>query len=371
MQKIFILILALSSLLFAGNGKREIDSINALSHDYIMSNLDISIQKFSENLVNAKAAGYRAGEAGAFARLGMAYYLRGKYDIATSNYLNAAEIYDELGMYAELAEVYGDFGYHLKRSDLARANYYMQLAIAIAEENDFIVLLAKLYDNFGVIKEVETKFDSANIFYKKSLAIKEELKDSVGLPYSLNHLAGISARNGNLEEALSYMRRSDAIRANEGGAYGRAENVIILADIFNATSHKDSAVYYYKKALKQATDLHHNYMVRYIYQQLTEIFEQRGDYEEAYKYFKNYSDIKDTVLNDEVQVQIEKLKINYETEKKDRLLAQNQLELSRRDLMLYLALGIVLILIVFAYWIYRTQKLNVKKSGLNLSFAKS
>lgn len=368
MKKIFIMMLVLSPLLFAGNGRGEIDSINAIPHDYIMSNLDISIQKFSENLIKAKAAGYRAGEARAFARLGMAYNLRGKYDIATSYYLNAAEIFDELGLSEELAEVYGDFAYHLKRSDLARANYYMRLAISIAEENELIVPLAKLYDNFGVIKELETKYDSANIFYLKALAIKEELKDSVGLPYSLNHLAGISARNGELEEALGYMRRSDAIRANKGGEYGRAENVIILADIFNSASRGDSAIYYYNKALEMAKDLHHNYMIRYIYEQLTEIYKQRGDYKKAYNYFKSYSDIKDTVLNDEVQVQIEKLKINYETEKKDRLLAQNQLELSRRDLMLYLALGIVLILIVFAYWIYRTQKLKREKIRAELEF---
>lgn len=351
-----------------GKTESEIDSVNAIPHEYIMSNLDISIQKFSENLVEAKAIGYRKGEAGALALLGMTYTLRGKYELATSNYIKAAAIYDQLGMYAELADVYGEFGYFLKRTDMDRANYYMLLAIQIAEKYNLPIALAKLYDNYGVIKELEENFDSAKVYYLKSLEIKEEIKDSVGLPYSLNHLAGIIAREGNLELALNYMRRSSAIRATLNSEYGLVENIIIMGDIFNTLTSKDSALFYYKKALERATDLSHSFMIRYLYKQLSDLYKNEGNYNLAYEYFTKYTDVKDSVMNDEVQTQIEKLKIDFETEKKDRQIAETRLELSRQEYMLYFAFGAVLFLSILAYWIYRTQKLKREKIKNELEF---
>lgn len=363
---IFLFVIMCTSLF--GNTESKIDSVNAFPHEYIMSNLDISIQKFSENLIAAKAIGYRKGEAASLALLGMAYTLRGKYDLATSNYIKAAATYEELEMYSELADVYGEFGYFLKRTDMQRANYYMLLAIQIGERYNLRVALAKLYDNYGVLKELEEDLDSAKVYYQKSLDIKEEIRDSVGLPYSLNHLAGIVAREGDLDMALNYMRRSSAIRATLNSEYALVENMVIMGDIFNTVTPKDSALYYYKKALERAADLNHSFMIRYLYKQLSDLYKGLGAYDLAYEYFTKYSAVKDSVLNDEVQTQIEKLKIDFETEKKDRQIAQSELELNRRDFMLYLASGVVLFLVILAYWIYRTQKLKREKIRNELVF---
>ena len=76
---------------------------------------------------------------------------------------------------------------------MPKAQFYMQKAKLIAEENHLQKPLSSIYDNYGVLKEMQVQYDSAFTFYKKSLAIKESLKDSIGIPYILNNIAGIYA----------------------------------------------------------------------------------------------------------------------------------------------------------------------------------
>jgi len=160
-----------------------IDSINSLTYEYIVSHIHKSIMLFTQNAQNAKSLGYTSGEGRALSQLGLAYYLHGDYDQATECYVRAFQIFEEIGDFQNLAGVYGEYGYQLKRRDLAKAVDYMQLAISLAEKKKLSDdLRYKLYDNYGVLKEMQNDFDGAMVFYDKALKMKIQKGDSIGIP---------------------------------------------------------------------------------------------------------------------------------------------------------------------------------------------
>ncbi len=333
-----------------------IDSVNAIPYSYIVSHMEECITVFKNNAQKARKHAYDYGEAVALNKLSLAYGLSGKHDQSVEALLRAARIFERLNAYAELSMVYGGYGYGIKRRDLHSANFYMRKGIHIAESHGLKENLATLYDNYGVLKQMEDKSDSAYFYFSNALTLKRQLKDSVGIPYSLNKLAEMLAQQGKFKKALSLMRESDAIRNREEGEFGRAENLVYYAGIFTAMGNYDKAIDYYHRAIALGRPLQYKYLVQYAYQQLTELFEKTGKKGEALEHYRQYVAYKDSVNNAQVNNKIAELQIAYETEKKDRQLSEKELQLRNKSLQLLGALvSVGLLILVFFIW-YRSSR---------------
>ncbi len=356
------------SVVSAQDIRKEIDSVNATSHDFIVSNSEESIQLFRQNSEFAESIGYSYGKAKSLENLGKAYYIAGEYDKSTESYLEAIKIYTVLNSHSDLATAYGEFGYQLKRRNLPKAMTYMRLAIRIGEEYNFRRELTALYDNYGVLQEMNDDTDSARYYYQKALDMKYELKDTIGIPYSLNNLAGISAMEGDYNKALDYIRLSDKFRANEEGDFGRMENLLLYANIYYLMGDSRKAIETYKECLKNYGNQGFSFHIRYSYEQLTFIYEELGDYKNAFLNQKKYYSIKDSVLNFETTSRIAELEVAYDTEKKDRQIAEKELEIKQRRIQLLLMAAVVIILIIASVWIYRSQKHKRERMRKELEF---
>jgi len=338
--------------------KSKVDSVNSIPHEYIVSNLKSSINIFEENAKSAKGIQYKYGEARSLENLGKAYYLSGKYDLSTETYLKVFTIYEQLNLPSELSSVFGEYGYQLKRRNLSKALHYMELGIALAEEHELITRLTGLYDNYGVLQEMNDNLDSARYFYQKALDLKTELNDSIGIPYSLNNLAGVYAIKGYYKKAFEFLQQSDKYREKEQGNYGRFTNQVMRGDIYYRMGKLDSAALIYEECLTNSQDNNHGYQIRYCYDQLTKIYKQKKEYKKAFATQSKFSAFKDSVLNFQTHTKIAELEIAYETEKKDREIAEKNLNIRQKSGQLYFALGIIVLLSIIALWIYRSQKLK-------------
>ena len=347
---IFVNILGLLmfiSPIFSQSTIAQIDSINQIQYQYIISHLQESITTFEKNVENSLSINYEYGEAVALDKLALALGISGEHDKANSAFLKAATIFEELKDYDKLSSAYGGYGYGLKRRNMTSANKYMRMGISIAEKYDLNQNLTTLYDNYGVLKLLEEKSDSAFYFYSKALVLKRQLADSVGIPYSLNKLAELFAAQGQYNKAFEYLAESDSIRSKEQGDFGRAENLVHHADIYQNMEDFDTAINYYKQAITKGKHLNYAYLVQYSYQQIAELYELTGNYIDALANQKQYLEYKENELNTQMNEKIAELEIAYETEKKDRQLSEKNLALRNR-----------LISISF-YIIYRNNKIKM------------
>lgn len=353
---IFILVLY-SSITFGQISTLTIDSVNSIGFEKIVANLRQSLNIFSENLQNARKINYKKGEGIALANLGLVNYLLGEYDKSTEFYIKAIDIFSQNNMQLELADAYGELGYQLKRRDLKKANDYMRKAIEIGKNainNQGI--MSKLYDNYAVLKEMENSLDSSLYYSKKALEIKIKNNDSVGIPFSLNKIATTYANQKKFKEAVDYLNLSDIYRNKEESNFGKAENLALRSDFFYYQGKIDSALHYYKKTLNLSQSLNYNYLISYSLENISNLYLLKNDYKNAFEYYKKFRVYKDSLDNLEKNSRIAQLEIAFETEQKDKLIAQSELEIQQRNLWLVLALISIILIVSFSIFLYKNQQ---------------
>ncbi|NPV12595.1 MAG: hypothetical protein HPY57_12485 [Ignavibacteria bacterium] len=354
----FIIIILVCSLA-AQDLKSIIDSVNKLPATEYLANLYKSKSIFEENLVRAKSIGYKSGEAKALNILAIIYYLMGNYEKSTEFNIQSLKIFEEIKEYEELANAYGEYGYQMKRRELAKAHQYMLKGIQIAEKYKLSKpTLAKLYDNFGVLKEMEGKVDSALLLYNKALKLKYDLYDSIGIPFSLNKIANAKALQGKFKEAYTILNQSDKFRAKEKNDFGKADNLAYYGDFFTMEGKIDSAIKYYQSSLDLSLKNGYTFLIEYCYRQLSDLYEKKSDFKNAFINFKKYSAYKDSITNLSTNQRIAELELAFETSEKDKLIAQQQLQLKQRAI-LFISVGTTLLFIVLAMvglYTYQIQK---------------
>lgn len=369
-RTVFWLLFIIYGNLLAQVHHLDIDAVNdSISYDYIVSHPYASVAVLMENVHRAQKANYRYGEAKALSLLGLAYYFQGKYDASTECYTQALKIFDELEKYEDLSSTYGEFGYQLKRRDLSKAEQYMRMAIHLAlSRNVSEELLCKLYDNYGVLKEMRAQYDSASFYYLRALRMKEKRNDTYGIPYSLNKLAGLNLLRGKHNEAREYLQRSDDYRRREAGNYGRAENFSLWGDFYSEIGKTDSAIYSYKQALLLAEQYEYAFLMEYCYKKLSEMYARKNDYRRALEYFQRYNALKDSTQNIQTRKTIAELEIAYETAHKDKLLAAKEFEIRQQRFWIVLgSIGVIILgLVVVMRYQYQRKKHIQEKREIEL-----
>jgi len=99
------------------------------------------------------------------------------------------------------------------------------------------------------------------------------------------------------------------------------------------------------------------------YKYLAECNNAKGNYSEAYNLHKLYSIYKDSVLNENTDMQIETIKTEFETEKKEKenqlLQTQNQLStetIKQQRITTYFIISGLLLALLLAFFIFRGLK---------------
>jgi len=344
MAPTILLLLALLLVRPAAAADRAfVDSCNSLPYERLYSAIGPSIRLYREAVAASRTLDYPRGEAAALARLSMALGMGGRLDASVEAALAAARIYEELGERRALAGLWGELGYGFKQRDLAQATTWMRQGIHIAER-DGHDLLESLYNNFGVLKEMAGELDSAGVYYRRALALAEARPDSSGVPWCLNHLAGLAVLQEDMPLARRLLERSDRLRAAESGPYGRGVNTVLWGDFHLAAGQPDSAEARYREALAWPGSADQPHLMAYCEEKLAGLLEARGDHRGALAATRRWLAARDSMRNVEVDTRIAALELEYETEKKDRQLAESRLAVARRN-RLVAGLGALLLLL--------------------------
>lgn len=359
-----VLLLFISTGLHAQT-KAQIDSVNNIPFETKIAKAAILDETFEQNLRDAQRISYWPGVANSYSNLSLVYYYQGKYNLNVDYALKAIKIYEAINDKEKQAHEYGGLGYSMKRRNMTNALYYMQKGKSLAESHNLEQPLLSIYNNYGVLKEMQYELDSALYFYKKGLVLKERLNDSLGIPYSLNNIGGIYAMKGDFEAAKKLYDQALKIRILKKDQIGIAENYTCLGDLYRMKNEYGKSNENYQKSLAISLKSQYTFLIQSNYKSLADNFEKLNDQAEAYKNYKLYSQFKDSLLNKETNNKIAELEVRFETNKKEKLLAQQknlllqkELEVKQRNILL-IAVSLLTIFIAFiGYLIYRQQKLK-------------
>ena len=352
----FLLIFKSQIALAQNNATKQIDSVNNLPYQSKIANTTKFLKIYQDNLAKAQKAKYKIGIADSYSNLSLMYYFQGKYDLNTAYMLKATRLYQQLNLKDKQANSYAGYGYQLKRRDMKSAVIYMQKGMKLAESIKDEFSLSGIYDNYGVLKEMQNQLDSALFFYNKSLKIKEKLKDNPGIPYSANKIALVKLMQNKPSEAKTLLDYAYKIRSDIKDVYGIAENLNYYGFYFKQINDDKQSISYFNQAIEWSKKHDFPYLTQDNYKELSSVYERNEDFRKALQAFKNHIEVKDSIFNSDVRNKQSELDIEYETEQKEKEILIQKAKLAEKNLWILGGFSLAIIAILLGFLLFSKQK---------------
>jgi serine phosphatase RsbU (regulator of sigma subunit) len=297
------------------------------------------------------------------------------------------------------------------RGQYAKGLEYCFKSLAIFEQLNDKQGLSDLYNCFGILYDCEGDFTKALEYHNKALNIRQEIKDKRGISISLNNIACVYGEKGELTKVIEYFTKAldqftelgdkfgmGTTHNNLGSVYGdmgeydksknefemglklqieagdmigTASTYNNLGDIALKQNHLQEALAFENKGLALAKQIGALEIQREVEEPLSEIYEKMGDGAKALEHYKAYIAIRDSLLNKENTRKSVQAEMSFEFEKKQATVKAEQdkkdlLEKEqehKQQLVIYFISGILLLVIAFAFFAYRSymQKQRANK----------
>ena len=379
--RLLVIAFLLIANLSAQTSEAKIDSINGILVQNSALKTDSLFVIFQQNLEDAQSLNYPKGIGEAYQKIATLYGYEGDLDARLEYNFKALRVFEQHELEMEEAYLNAEIGYQMKYDDMPKAEVYMNRGMKLAENGNYKEVLDRIYNNYGVLKELQSQLDSALYFYEKGLEIVKERDFKEGYPYSYSNLGGVYGQQGKYDLARSYFEKAKQIREEIGDQKGIAENFTQIGEVYLAEGKNQEAIAYFKKAVPVAHEQDYRFLEQYNYQQLSQAYKNLKQTDSALFYLERYGVFKDSINGLEVEKKIAELNLNYETEKKENQileqraqLAEKDLEVRRKNALIYGSLALAFVLGLLGYLIYSRQKLKnsqlQKEHELQVALAK-
>lgn len=303
----------------------------------------------------------------------------GRYDEAISwciKALNIAENNDltrQVGLINNnIAEIF------LKQKEYGKAKQYYITSIEIARSENDTLGLAKALMNLGILLKNESKPNQSDSIYQmvqELIAGKGYLDVEAGLYINL----GVLYKEwGQTAKSIEYYKKAEEIYHQTGEVYGLSIVYSNLGNSFLEKGNLNEALKYYQQGLELSKRT--NSLARMInaYEGVTRYYRTSGNYQMAYLNDSISDVLRDSAFSIEKSKVIEELNTRYETEKKEKQLAEQKIimaeqeaRVQRRNAQLLAVSGGIIILLLLAGIIYRNQKLKQEKLKQQVALEKA
>jgi signal transduction histidine kinase/Tfp pilus assembly protein PilF len=257
--------------------------------------------------------------------------------IATS-YNNVAHDYFDLGDYDE--------AYH----------YFLQSYSIASGIGDSLTMAISLHNIGRVFKELG-QYEKALDYLNSSRKLSEKISDYEGEPYSLSEIGDVMLRQGKddsalttlqqtlresrklnlkvleprtminmaqillkkqeFDRALAYYDTAFALYQKTNDKFGIAEVKLGKGLAYTNMGRLDDATASVESSVAEAKKLNARILELKCFQQLSALWERKGDFKKALYYFKQFEQVEDTLFSQDMQSKMLQDQIRFETESKD------------------------------------------------------
>lgn len=357
----------------------------------------------SKNLVRARVEGYRTQAemfrvGGDFSSALKADNLSLEAGITSHDSLTIARGYNNVGH---------DY-YDLGEYDEAYFYFTQSYKIAQAQRDSFIMAVA--IHNVGRVFKELGQYDRALDHLRLSRKMSRHIADKAGEPYSLNEIGDVMLRKREYDSALSnlnvalresrklglhdlppkamsniakiWMQKEDYTKAlayydstqqnykTTNDEYGIAEVELGRGLVYMKLKKYDEAMAAVNRSVSLAQHLNARILEIQCFNQLSILWELKGDYKHSLEYFKRFKLLEDTLFSQDMQEKLLRDQIRFETESKDSQIAalsqdkarQNdelkKQEFVRNILVVVMALSAIILITVYRSG-QRRRKINM------------
>jgi len=293
-------------------------------------------------------------------------------------------------------------GYFLQGSQL------VEKALAVYLKNKDTVRIVQAYCKIGAIKELNGNLNKALEYYSKALEINKHTPISDDYFSIISNIGNLHTKLGNHQLAADYYKTGIS---KSGAKYGKS-NIMLLNNAGKAANrlgNKEEALRYHQQGLKKANEMGLNeeaarslmgiadalkkedadlsiqhlknalviaktiknkQLSTEIYKSLADIFRQQSRYKEALTALEQHHQLIDSLLNINKSHKISALQSSYALAESrlhiESLELANQTRTYQRNVSIYAAAAIFLILLLLVGYFHKTSLLNKRLKASNL-----
>ncbi len=325
---------------------------------------DSAMTHYNHALKIAKSLKSVRGDAIILNNIATVYIRKANYNKAIELLFEALKAEEKLNNKNGIAQAYNNIGicfYYQKNLD--KTTYYLTKALSIQEELGNYDGLINGYNNVGAILDYQKKYDEAIVSYKKGLQISLKRKDKKMEASQLFNIGLAYLKKGELTVAENYLNNSINIRKSIKDFNGIASNYIGYGDLFFAKKEFKSSEKYYAKAMVISSANKLRLKLQESYMGVSKALARQNKHQKSNDYLQKYIALKDSILNEKNTKIIAEIETKYQTEKKEKEIAQQketllsqELKLKNRTLYIIILAAVLIIIAFVFYALYKKQQ---------------
>ncbi len=209
----------------------------------------------------------------------------GKYDEAIIYSDKAIALSTKLGVDYILSESYDTrFSLYFQKGDNVNALSAAESSNVFALRANASDLIAKSYDNLGILKGIKGQHTEAIEYFMKALKYFEEDGDDEKIGISLMHLGHTFELAGNLDKASEYLIKSLQVNNKSGNKYNEGWALVNLGVVYSRRNQMDSALMFYQESLAIAEQINNHRLILTCLDNIGGKYTLKRDFEKANYY---------------------------------------------------------------------------------------
>jgi len=337
-----------------------------------------SEKRFLEALVFYQQKIDSASIAKTYYRLALCYKYWGKYRNAVKYAQLGLDMNEKLKSVQGIVDVTLVFGYIYQAwGNQKQAEMYFNKALQMLDRNKQNSNLAFALLGKGNVYFATEKKDSAKLLIDESYKIFLGIKSEYGQALCLRDLANFYITEKDYKKAESTIDKSLGLLKSINNKRGISEVLVLKGNMYLKKGNYSRAIELYQAGQKLAIEMELQEEIVKNYKTISKVYEARKDPAKSLKYYKLYSEMKDSVFTSETFEQISEMQTKYETDKKEKenklLKIDNELKQSviERQYILVLAIVIVLSLAIALAVIFFRGRQRERENNLVLEEQKN
>lgn len=322
-------------------------------------NLDESKVLYIKSLQIREQIKDSLGMAKSYNALGFIYQRKYETDSAIGYFLKALPIFQKENAELNAAAVLNNLGViYQNLPDYQKAKQAYEEAIAIRERLEDFRSVIGSYNNLGTVYKYLGEFDQAETYFRKAIAKSVELNDPMNQAISYRIYAMFLLEKGDLDNLEEIARKGLEVARQVNTQYEVATLETALGSALNAKGKFREAKPLLISAAKNFQEQGSEEDVLFPYFELISVYASLGQGDSSRYYSNLYQQTLRSKVEKESKEVVAELETKYQTELKDLQIAEQQLQIRNKNLLIFGSLGLALILAVVGYLLFNQQKLK-------------
>jgi len=299
---------------------------------------------------------------------GMAYYVNADYDNSIESYIEALNLKKHFDKPSEIARVYNNLAttYQVGQ-DLDNSIKYFRQALDIYKEERDSLWIANTSGNLGLLLLNNKKLEEAEPLINTALDYYVITGNKVYEGFTRLNLANLQVEKGDYKKSISsYEQSLRLVPESINPVVSLAANSGIGVAYSRLNDYKNGEKYL-QLGLAKSEAVGYNEQTIVCHDELSQLYENSGNYKLAHKHQKQYIIIKDSVFTKEQDDKMIEALTKYESDIKEQKIALLNAEqkvadaklAGSKNLLLVLSIGL-LVLCGLLYWLYKLNQANKK-----------